>query len=232
MKLGRILTIFVLSVVTVLFLAACGANQTAEVEMSGALAGDAEQAVSAEHEDDHTVDEHADAHAEDHADDHAADSTDEHMADHADDHMDSHSEEAEHGDMEGMDHSDGDDHMGGMDHMHAEVPEEYAGKTNPFAGDADAIAAGEQIFQTYCVACHGTEGKGDGPAAATLDPKPANLADSMMMSMTTDDYLFWRVNEGGAMEPFNSAMPAWKGALSEEQIWQVISYVRTLSESN
>ena len=50
------------------------------------------------------------------------------------------------------------------------------------------------------------------------------------MQDLSDGYLFWRVSEGGAMPPFNSAMLAWKGTLSEEEIWQVISYVRTFSE--
>ena len=51
-----------------------------------------------------------------------------------------------------------------------------------------------------------------------------------MMQDLSDGYLFWRISEGGAMPPFNSAMLAWKGTLSEEEIWQVISYVRTFSE--
>lgn len=117
-----------------------------------------------------------------------------------------------------------------MDHGHVEAPDEFASLSNPFAGDADAIAAGQEIFDTNCVTCHGPEGAGDGAAAAGLDPQPANLGDSQMMTTLTDGYLFWRVSKGGAMEPFNSAMIAWEGALTEEQRWQVISYVRTFSE--
>lgn len=100
------------------------------------------------------------------------------------------------------------------------VPGEYAGKTNPLA-EAGA-AAGAPIFQSNCVACHGTDGHGDGPAAAALDPAPANLAD--LGKTAADDYLFWRISEGRP----NTAMPAWKGVLTEEQIWQVISHIRTL----
>jgi mono/diheme cytochrome c family protein len=47
-----------------------------------------------------------------------------------------------------------------------------------------------------------------------------------MMGEINDAYLFWRVSEGGVMAPFNSAMPAWKGALSETQRWQVVNYLR------
>ncbi len=67
-------------------------------------------------------------------------------------------------------------------------------------------------------------------AAEALNPKPATLADGMMMNDLSDGYLFWRVSKGGAMEPFNSAMPAWESGLTDEQRWQVISYVRTLAD--
>jgi hypothetical protein len=46
--------------------------------------------------------------------------------------------------------------------------------------------------------------------------------------MMGDSYLFWRISEGGAMEPFNSAMPAWKDVLDEEARWNVIHYIRAL----
>ncbi|HZD10841.1 MAG TPA: cytochrome c [Candidatus Binatia bacterium] len=118
--------------------------------------------------------------------------------------------------------------MEGMHHMDVEPPDEFAALTNPFAGDPEAIDAGEAIFQVNCATCHGTEGKGDGPAAEGLDPKPAVLADPMLNSHS-DGYLFWRVSKGGQMEPFNSAMPAWETSLTEDQRWQVISFVRTLT---
>ncbi len=140
----------------------------------------------------------------------------------------------EHADDEHMDGEHGDqmdpEHAESMaEHEHAEVPEGFASFTNPFAGDEGAVSAGQDIFMTNCLACHGEEGKGDGPAAEGLTPKPANLSDSGMMSMLSDAYLYWRVSKGGAVEPFNSAMPAWESTLTEEQRWQVISYVRSLS---
>ena len=131
---------------------------------------------------------------------------------------------------ESDEHAD-DEHAEGeadMDHAHVEAPEEFASLENPFAADHEANEAGEELFQAYCASCHGPEGLGDGPAAETLDPKPATLADGAMMSELSDGYLFWRVSQGGQMEPFNSAMPAWEAGLTEEQRWQIISYVRTL----
>ncbi len=106
------------------------------------------------------------------------------------------------------------------------APPDYEGQTNPFSGQTEAVTAGEKIFKSNCASCHGDEGKGDGPVSMSLEPKPANLADSM--GNFSDAYLFWRINEGGQMAPFHSAMPAWRNILSKEQIWQVITFLRTL----
>lgn len=105
-------------------------------------------------------------------------------------------------------------------------PAEYASKTNPLTGNADAIAKGKDQYTAICQACHGPAGLGDGPAGAALNPKPANLQNTAKEA--SDAYMYWRIAEGGAMDPFKSSMPSQKAVLKEEQIWQVISYVRTL----
>lgn len=110
----------------------------------------------------------------------------------------------------------------------AEVPAGFAGKTNPHAGDAAAAQAGADIFATNCASCHGDAGAGDGPAGAALDPKPAALNN--LPANLGDDFLFWRISEGGAMAPFNSSMPAFKGVLTEDQIWQTVTFIRTLGK--
>ena len=106
-----------------------------------------------------------------------------------------------------------------------EPPEAFADLRNPFAGNQAAAMEGETLYQANCSSCHGVTGEGDGPASAGLDPKPQNLAERH--STISDVYLFWRISEGGLMEPFNSLMPAWKGLLAEEQIWQVVTFIRT-----
>ena len=100
------------------------------------------------------------------------------------------------------------------------VPAEYAGKTNPLS--ADASSDGAKIFQTNCETCHGPQGHGDGPVGEALDPKPQNLAE--LQAVATDDYLFWRIAEG---KP-GTSMPPWKNILTEEQIWQIVAFIRTL----
>ena len=106
------------------------------------------------------------------------------------------------------------------------VPADYAGKTNPFAGQADAADAGKQLFTDNCATCHGDSGKGDGPAGASLTPKPANL--TVVAPTKQDDFLNWFISEGGAAAGKSPSMVAWKGTLSQDEIWQVITYVRTL----
>jgi mono/diheme cytochrome c family protein len=107
-------------------------------------------------------------------------------------------------------------------------PAEYAGKSNPFGIDEAAVQAGQAIYQRNCTTCHGETGMGDGPVAASLNPKPQPLAANQ--EQLEDNYLFWRIREGGLRAPFSSVMPSWKSILSEQEIWQVISYLRTMAE--
>ena len=100
------------------------------------------------------------------------------------------------------------------------VPAEFAGQTNPYG--AEATLQGAEIFQTYCASCHGETGHGDGPASGSLVPPPKDLVE--LHPVVGDDYLFWRISEGKS----GTAMVAWKGILTDEQIWQTVSFIRTL----
>lgn len=102
----------------------------------------------------------------------------------------------------------------------APVPADYAGLKNPLG--ADAADEGADVFQTNCQACHGPQGHGDGPAGQSLVPRPRNLA--AIQAEAGDDFLFWRIREG---KP-GTSMVAWKGILTDEQIWQTVSFIRTL----
>ncbi len=109
-----------------------------------------------------------------------------------------------------------------------EVPAEYRDLTNPVGTEPQAAEAGKTVYATYCSACHGELGAGDGPASSGLNPAPKNLAaneDSL-----SDGYLFWRISQGGLSEPFNSTMPAWENVITETEIWQVVTYLRTMGE--
>jgi mono/diheme cytochrome c family protein len=102
----------------------------------------------------------------------------------------------------------------------ARVPTEFAGRANPIGPEASA--AGARLFEANCESCHGKEGHGDGAAGQSLDPKPKNLAE--LQTIVGDDYLFWRIHEGKS----GTSMVSWKGILTDEQIWQIVSFIRTL----
>jgi len=112
---------------------------------------------------------------------------------------------------------------GMMSQHHAPIPIEYAGMTNPIPSESDSLERGASLYATNCASCHGDGGMGDGPAASALDPAPAPVAHSSQMM--ADDYLFWRISEGGTS--LGSSMPAWK-TLDEEARWDIINYMRAL----
>jgi len=117
--------------------------------------------------------------------------------------------------------------QGGMMARHsAAIPEEYAGISNPVPADEASLERGAELYATHCASCHGDGGMGDGPAGTALDPAAAPVAHTSQM--LGDDYLFWRISEGGTMAPFNSAMPPWSATLGEQERWDVINYIRAL----
>jgi mono/diheme cytochrome c family protein len=119
---------------------------------------------------------------------------------------------------------------GMMARHHATVPEPYAGLANPVPADQASLDRGADLYSTLCASCHGDGGMGDGPAGANLDPVPAPVAHSSQM--LGDDMLYWRISEGGAAAPFNSAMPAWKDSLGEQSRWDLVNYMRALGRGD
>lgn len=116
--------------------------------------------------------------------------------------------------------------MGGemMRFHHAQIPAPYAGMTNPITADEASLQRGAEIYKSHCAICHGNGGMGDGVGGKVLAPPPPAIAHTSRM--LGDDYLFWRISEGGA--GFETAMPGWKDALDEETRWDLVNYVRAL----
>ena len=81
-------------------------------------------------------------------------------------------------------------------------------------------AMGKKSVETNCASCHGATGKGDGPAAAALSPKPANWTGDKTKK-ETDGELFWKITNG------RGPMPPWKH-LPEKERWQIVNYIREL----
>ena len=134
-------------------------------------------------------------------------------------------------------HVDDDEHMDEDEQMHLpdehmagshNVPEEAAAVPNPFSATADSVATGATIFTTNCVVCHGEEGRGDGPAAAGLETKPADLNAGHVQGLS-DGALFYIVTHGKPDTP----MPAWEEILVEaEDRWNVVNFMRTFVDEH
>jgi mono/diheme cytochrome c family protein len=108
--------------------------------------------------------------------------------------------------------------------MHSGVPSEYSGLRNPLPQTPEIIKAGGQLYQKKCSTCHGTQGLGNGMISNSLNPSPALLAYLIQMPMTIDSFLLWSISEGG--KEFGTSMPAFNDSLSDQEIWQIISYMR------
>jgi cbb3-type cytochrome c oxidase subunit III len=98
------------------------------------------------------------------------------------------------------------------------------------AGDADK---GKIIYQKRCIWCHGSEGDGQGAAADRLNPPPRSFEDGQYKIKTTqfedmvptDDDLMRMVRDGMP----GTAMPSWKELLSEQDMWDVIAYIKVFA---
>jgi copper transport protein len=94
---------------------------------------------------------------------------------------------------------------------------------NPVPADQRSIADGKALYEANCAVCHGATGHGDGPGSAALNPKPVDL--TVHVGLHPDSQLYDWITNGIS----RTAMPAWKSKLSDQQRWDVINYLRTLS---
>jgi putative copper export protein/mono/diheme cytochrome c family protein len=97
--------------------------------------------------------------------------------------------------------------------------------TSPTEFAASAIVHGAKLYAANCVACHGAEGRGDGPAAASLPMRPADLTAQHLWAHSDGD-MFWYLTHGFDAPEGGLAMPGFAGTLSSEARWDLIDYVR------
>jgi mono/diheme cytochrome c family protein len=102
------------------------------------------------------------------------------------------------------------------------APADDKARKSPLAASPKAVEDGKKIAQINCASCHGAGGKGDGAAAAALNPKPADWTSSRVQD-ESDGELFWKISTG------RGAMPPWKH-LAENERWSVIQYIRSLKK--
>ncbi len=89
-------------------------------------------------------------------------------------------------------------------------------------------SAGKELFKSNCSPCHGESGKGDGPGGQVLPVKPANLGERIATNGYSDQYLFDVIGKGGASVGKSNFMPAWSGALNDQQIRSIVAFLKTL----
>lgn len=96
----------------------------------------------------------------------------------------------------------------------------------PQAGQADPPV--EQVYQTYCVQCHGLNRNGSGINLPALSVRPRDHTDSKAMGDTPDEELFNAIKSGGLSVNKSILMPAWGNVLTDTQITQMVKYLREI----
>jgi mono/diheme cytochrome c family protein len=104
-----------------------------------------------------------------------------------------------------------------------------AKRKNPVAANAASIASGQRLYDRHCAECHGTTGKGDGPAAEGLAEHPSNFTDEKWEHGSSDGEMFVVIRDGAGPK---SKMKGFAKKLTARQIWDVINYVRTLNKTH
>ena len=93
---------------------------------------------------------------------------------------------------------------------------------SPLKPTPDVLTKGKAVFEARCRRCHGPEGKGDGPESDAANPA-ADLTDSFRVDLNPDGVMFHRVASG---KP--PIMPAFKSELTNDEIWLVVEYAKSL----
>ncbi|HEY4655360.1 MAG TPA: cytochrome c [Cyclobacteriaceae bacterium] len=94
--------------------------------------------------------------------------------------------------------------------------------SNPFSSDPEAVARGKENYDVYCWSCHGKKGRGDGAAGVSFPVKPADFRVQAVRGQS-DGALYWKLTNG------RGNMTAYQDLLSDEQRWELVSYIRVLS---
>lgn len=101
------------------------------------------------------------------------------------------------------------------------VPAEELARTNTQVNDPASQQRGRQTYRNMCLSCHGESGRGDGAAAKGMQPPVADLVAHGPHH--SDGDLAWKIRTG------RGPMPGFGTLLKDEQIWDVVNYLRTLA---
>jgi mono/diheme cytochrome c family protein len=93
-----------------------------------------------------------------------------------------------------------------------------------------SFADAKATYEETCASCHGSKGNGKGPLGATLSPRPADFTDAKRMKKRTDAQLFAVIKEGGLAGGLNASMAGYAGTLSDDQIKELVVYIRKFAK--
>jgi mono/diheme cytochrome c family protein len=108
-----------------------------------------------------------------------------------------------------------------------DAPKDIATKKNPVESSDTVLAKAKSTYEENCLMCHGETGKGDGPMAAMLKEKPADLSDSKIAGELSDGEIFWMITKGEK----TAGMPPFETKLSEDERWGMVHLMRNMSKT-
>jgi len=100
-----------------------------------------------------------------------------------------------------------------------DAKEAAASVPNPVPATPESVARGKYLFEITCMVCHGPEGRGDGPVGQVFEPSPVDLNDAYTQDQA-DGQIFFTLTRGRGVMPF------YRDALSQQERWDVINYLK------
>jgi len=94
---------------------------------------------------------------------------------------------------------------------------------NPVKGNAEAVQMGEMLYKRHCASCHGRAGLGDGPKARGLKTFSGDFSGAEYQNQTDGEH-YYKTLKG------RDEMPGYEGKVSEEDIWSIVSFMRTFKK--
>jgi mono/diheme cytochrome c family protein len=116
------------------------------------------------------------------------------------------------------------------------VPEKYQNLKNPVFADEFSVNSGKEIYVTYCVSCHGKDGKGSGERAMKLNTSPANFTSDSFQKQSDGAFLYKIYSGHRDMPGFNKKIPGNKDAMEggfgkTREPGDLVNYVRSFGKS-
>jgi mono/diheme cytochrome c family protein len=103
------------------------------------------------------------------------------------------------------------------------VPANFKAMKNPIAMSEASTQAGQALYVKTCAACHGKTGLGDGPKAKSLKTAPGDFLKAESQNQTDGEH-FYKTKTG------RGDMPKYEGKMTDDDIWNIVNYIRTLKK--